>query len=73
MYVFSETTLAFIKKAEDLLREIIRTEVKLPVHRSRFEFKKYLYPIHIVVFEGKEIGHFNHAYMQIALNKKLIY
>ncbi len=73
MYVFSETTLAFIKKAESLLKEIIHYELKLPVHRSRFEFNKFLYPIHIVVFEGAELGHFNPAYMQIGLNKKLIY
>lgn len=73
MYLFSETSLAFIKKAENILRDIIKDEVKLPVHRSRFEFNKYLYPIHIVVFEGTEIGHFNPSYMQIGLNKKLIY
>lgn len=73
MYLFSETTLAFIKKAESILRDIIRDEVKLPVHRSRFEFNKYLYPIHVVVFEGNEIGHFNASYMQIGLHKKLIY
>ncbi len=73
MYVFSETTLAFIRKAETILREIIRDEVKLPVQRSRFEFKKYYYPIHVVVFDGKEIGHFNSSYFQIGLNKKLIY
>lgn len=73
MYVFSETTISFVKKAEDLLRQIIKTEINLPVNRSRFEYNKYLYPIHVVVFEGPELGHFNSTYLQIGLNKKLIY
>lgn len=45
----------------------------ISVRRSRFEFNRFLYPINVVVFEGKEWGHFNAHYLQIALNRKLIY
>ncbi|MGE3609791.1 MAG: SprT-like domain-containing protein [Bacteriovoracaceae bacterium] len=72
MYIYDETSLAFIQKTESMVREIL-SEIGIQVRRSRFEFNKYLYPIHIVVFEGSEWGHFNSAYLQIALNRKLIY
>lgn len=72
MIVYDSTTLAFIQKSEEMLREILQ-ESGVTVRRSRFLWKNYLYPIHVVVFEGSEFGHFNAAYFQIALNRKLIY
>ena len=72
MIVYDSTSLAFIQKAEQMVREILQ-ECGLTVRRSRFLWKNYLYPIHVVVFEGKEWGHFNAPYFQIALNRKLIY
>ena len=72
MIVYDSTTLAFIQKAEQMFREILQ-ECGVTVRRSRFLWKNYLYPIHVVVFEGKEWGHFNAPYFQIGLNRRLIW
>lgn len=72
MLIFDNTTIAFIRKAERFTKEIL-TEAGISVKTSRFEIGGYLYPIHLVVFEGKEWGHFNAPYFQIGLNRKLIY
>ena len=72
MLIFDSTTLAFIQKAEAFLKEILK-EAGMNVRTSRFEYNKYTYPINVVVFEGKEWGHFNAPYYQIGLNRKLIY
>jgi predicted SprT family Zn-dependent metalloprotease len=72
MFIYDSTSVAFIQKCENLLREIL-TEANIKVRTTRFEFNRYLYPINVVVFEGKEWGHFNSQYLQIALNRKLIY
>lgn len=72
MFIYDETSIAFIHKTESMVREIL-SEIGITVRSRRFEFNRYLYPIHVVVFEGKEWGHFNSAYLQIALNRKLIY
>ncbi len=72
MIIYDSTTLAFIQKTEEMLKKILG-ELGIKTNRSRFELNKYLYPIHVVVFEGNEWGHFNAPYLQIGLNKKLIY
>jgi hypothetical protein len=71
MIIYDQVSLAFIKKAEDMLRQILQ-EVGINVRRSRFEIGKYLFPIQVVVFEGPELGHFNSPYLQVGLNRKLI-
>lgn len=72
MIIYDQTTLAFIQKTESMIREIL-VALGFEVRRTRFIVNKYLYPIQVVVFEGKEWGHFNAPFMQIGLNKKLIY
>jgi hypothetical protein len=72
MIIYDSTTLAFIQKTEQMLREVLK-DCGVTVRRSRFLWKNYLYPIHVVVFEGKEWGHFNSSYFQIALNRRLIW
>lgn len=72
MLIFDSTSVAFIQKAETFVREIL-AEIGFTVRKTRFLHNNYLYPIHVVVFEGKEWGHFNAPYMQIGLNRKLIY
>lgn len=72
MFIYDSTSIAFIKKSETFLREIL-VACGIEVKRNRFLVNKYLYPIHIVIFEGSELAHFNAAYLQIALNKNLIY
>jgi hypothetical protein len=72
MFIYDTTSIAFIHKCEMFLRQIL-TESNIKVRTTRFEFNQYLYPINVVVFEGEEWGHFNPSYLQIALNRKLIY
>lgn len=72
MIIYDQTSIAFIKRAQNFVKEIL-AEINIPVKTSRFLFNNYLYPIKIVVFEGSDLGHFNHSYYQIGLNKKLIY
>jgi hypothetical protein len=72
MIIYDQTSIAFMKRAQDMVRDIL-TSIDIPVRKSRFVFNGYLYPIKVVVFEGRELGHFNAAFFQIALNKKLIY
>lgn len=72
MFIYDSTSIAFIQKSEKFLKEILE-EAGIKVRTSRFEFNRYLYPINVVVFEGHEWGHFNGPYLQIGLNRKLIY
>lgn len=72
MFIYDSTSKAFIQKSETFLKEIL-LKAGIKVRTSRFEFNHYLFPINIVVFEGKEWGHFNAPYLQIGLNRKLIY
>ncbi|HXH73486.1 MAG TPA: DUF2786 domain-containing protein [Bacteriovoracaceae bacterium] len=72
MMIYDSTTLAFAQKAEGMVREILH-DIGITVRRTRFLVGSMLYPINVVVFEGRELGHFNGPYLQIGLNKKLIY
>lgn len=72
MLIYDQTTLAFSRKTELMMKEIL-SKCGLKVGHSRFHFENKLYPLHIVIFEGSELGHFNSSYYQIGLNKKLIY
>lgn len=72
MFIYDSTSIAFIQKSELFLKEILEG-AGISIKKSRFLFNGYFYPINVVVFEGKEWGHFNGPYFQIALNRKLIY
>jgi hypothetical protein len=72
MLIYDSLSLAFIQKAERMLKEILES-IGIPVRRSRFLWKNYTYPIHLVVFDGQELGHFDAPYLQIALNRRLIF
>lgn len=74
MLIYSETSFAFIRKCEKYLRDIIQNETDLTMRKTRFLYQGYLYPIHIVVFEGEnKLGYFNPGNNQIGLNKVLLY
>lgn len=72
MMIFDRTSQVFLQKLEGMARSIF-LELGFKVNRSRFEFNKFLYPISLVVFEGKELGFFNAKFYQIGINRKLIY
>jgi len=74
MKIFSETTFSFIQKAEQFLRDIIRNETPYEMRRSRFLYKGYTCPIHIVIFTGEsKIGYFNSHNLQIGLHESIMY
>lgn len=72
MFIYDSTTITFIQKSEIMLREILN-DIGINVKRNRFEINRYLYPITVVVFDGQEWGNFNSTFLQIGLNRKLIY
>lgn len=73
MIIYDQTSIAFIQRTEELLKEILSL-LNFEVRIKRFVFKKHLFPISVVVYEGgSDLGHFNPTYYQIALNRKLIY
>jgi hypothetical protein len=72
MQIYDKTTLAFAAKGESMVRDIL-VKAGLTVGKTRFAWKGLRYPINVVVFEGRELGHFNAPYYQIGLNRKLIY
>ena len=73
MIIYDQTSIAFIRRCEELLKEILLS-LGFEVRLTRFVFRTHLYPISIVVFEGSsDLAHFNAGYYQIALNRRLIY
>jgi len=72
VFIYDQTTLAFNAKAENILKEIL-ISCGFEVYRTRFLYNHRFYPINVVTFEGSELGHFSVPYLQIGLNKKLIY
>jgi predicted SprT family Zn-dependent metalloprotease len=72
MYIFDETSLAFAQKSMLMVREIL-SKAGLVLKTNRFEYKGILYPLRVTIFEGKELGHFDAAFYQIGLNRKLVY
>lgn len=74
MKIYSQTTITFAKKAEGHLKNIIENETHFNVRRSRFEFKNFTYPIHVVIFQNDtKLGYFDPHTYQIGLNQNLIY
>jgi hypothetical protein len=71
MIIYDQTAIAFLQKCQVLVKQILG-ELKIQTRQSRFVLKGYLYPIQVVVFEGRELAHFDASYLQIALNRKLI-
>ena len=73
MKVYSETIFSFIQKSNKMLKDILEKETNFNVRRSRFEYKGYLYPIDVIIFEGDMLGYFDPGHYQIGLNKYLIH
>ena len=74
MHIYSKTSALFLKRAKQILKKILSEEVGLKVHKTRFELKRSLYPINMVVFEKKNVlGFFDPHGYQIGLSKRLIF
>lgn len=73
MEIYSEASELFLRRMRIMAREILANEVGLPVTRSRFEFKRKLYPLHIVIFEDqKKLGDYDSSQWRIGLSKRLM-
>ena len=73
MLVYSKTINSFLNRLKTRSREILSKEAGLVVRRSRFEWKGYLIPFHIVAFEDpKRLGYFDSRNYQIGINKNLM-
>lgn len=74
MLIYSETSFAFIRKCEQMIKEILENETEFKVRRSRFEYRNHLYPIYVVVFVGQsKLGYFDPSNYQIGINQSLMY
>ena len=74
MRFYSNTTALFLKRAKLLLKDILSSEMGLKVHKSRFQWKRHLYPINLVVFERvTHVGFFEPHGYQIGLSKRLLF
>lgn len=74
MKIYTETTISFSKKCELFLKEIIESETELKLRKSRFEYNRYSYPIHIVIFtNSRNLGYFDPSTFQIGLHINLMY
>jgi len=72
MMIYDDTSIAFLQRTRLMLREILN-ELNIPLRDDRFIYSGRLCPIKMVVFEGKELGNFDHEYLQIGLNRSLMY
>ena len=51
MEVYSKKILAFLAKQRRVMKQIMVTEMKLAVAKTRFVYRGYSYPIQLVLFE----------------------
>lgn len=73
MYVYSSAIIAFTKKLHKRALAILAEEVGLNVHKKRFQYNDYLYPLSVHVFEGgQKLGYFDPRYSYIGIHKNLI-
>ena len=74
MFLHSKTISAFISRVRNDVREIVNTEMKLKMDRSRIHYQGILYPLNIVVFEdNSRLGYFDSRSYELGLSKKLMY
>lgn len=70
MLIHNHTIEIFLEKCLKLSKDILSNEMGLKVHRTRFEFKHMLYPIHLVCFEkAGQLGFFDFSNYRIGINK----
>lgn len=73
MILYSQKIIAFVNDAKSVLKEILENEMSLKVSRDRFFFEGSTYPIHIVIYERKNVlGFFNPQFYEIGLNQLLM-
>lgn len=74
MFLYSNTTKAFISRVRADVRGIVNLEMNLRMDRNRIFYKNIFYPLNIVVFEdNSRLGYFDSRTYELGLSKKLMY
>lgn len=74
MLVYNSTIAAFLKKTRYEVRTIMAKEMGLRWNGSRFSFKDFTYPLHVVCFEKTGVlGYFDCERYYLGINRSLIY
>ena len=72
-FLYSDTILAFLQKARERAKTILKDEVGLRVRGSRFFYNGYSYPLVILLFEDdRKLGYFDPNFYEIGLNKEVM-
>ena len=73
-HLYSQAIATFLDRTRALARQILRNEMNIQVGRTRFVIKNTYYPLHFVIFEGKNtLGYFQSDLFEIGLNKCFVY
>lgn len=73
-HLYSQAIVAFLDRTLSLSRQILRDEMKIKVGKTRFIIGNTYYPLHFVIFEGKNtLGYFQADLFEIGLNKCFVY
>ncbi|MCB0421164.1 MAG: DUF2786 domain-containing protein [Bdellovibrionales bacterium] len=72
--VYSDLTLAFVKRVQQLLRSILESEMHIDIRRSRFIYQNYTYKLTVVPFMGsRRVAYFDRSLFEIGVNRQLLY
>lgn len=68
--LYSTTILAFLSRIKKMALKILSEEMGIKTGRSRFVYKGYSYPLHIIVFDHpSKLGTFHPDLFEIGVNK----
>lgn len=72
--LYSDAIFAFLKKNQQLAKQILLEEMKIQVGRTRFFIKNTSYPLHFVTFEHpSKLGYFQADLYEIGVNKSFLF
>jgi len=72
--LYSNAIFSFLKKAEDLAKQILVEEANLQVTSTRFFFGNIVCPLNFVVFEHpSQLGYFKSDFLEIGINKVFLF
>ena len=73
MLFYSRTSQSFLCRLNSYARDILALEMGISVRRTRFDYRDYLWPIHLACFEDPKIlGYFDVESLLIGVNRTLM-
>lgn len=76
MFVYSKKIIQFIHEIKYLVKDILSTEIRMPVFGDRFydRQRRYSYPIHVVIYNNKNmLGYFDSNFYELGFHECLMY